>query len=67
MATTIETSQLALKEKRESFYAAAVKSNTEGVKRSIELNPGAKTLLARNMTSTHTQPSGNKKKQRYPI
>lgn len=34
-------------EKLEVSYAAAVKSNTEGVKKSIEINSSAKHLLAK--------------------
>lgn len=52
IVTTLNTSNAALNNRMdhmESSYAAAVKSNTEGVQKSIEINSSARHLLARNI------------------
>lgn len=62
MAATMEKSQSVLNErmeKMESSYTAAVKSNTAGVQKSIEINSSAKTLLARNMEHNQSEARKN--------
>lgn len=62
MAATVEKSQSVLNERMEKMeisYASAVKSNTEGVQKSIEINTSARTLLARNMEHSQSEARKN--------
>ena len=52
IATTLSTSNATLNnrmDQMEKSYAAAIKSNTGGVQKSIEINASARQLLARNV------------------
>lgn len=58
MTTTVTSSHTAVSERidqLEKSYAAAVKSNTEGVQRSIEINSSAKHLLAKNIEQNQAE------------
>lgn len=58
LMTTVDSTREGLTERIEKLeisYAAAVQSNTEGVKRSIEINSSAKHLLAKNFEQNQAE------------
>lgn len=62
IASTMNISNAALDarmEKLETSYAEAVKSNTEGMKKGIEINSSAKVLLERNIEHSQTEQRKN--------